>query len=171
MATYKGRKKPQFESFVMMGRDTVLHCDKWKQLSSKAKVLYLMIKAKHTGTNNGDIVLHYNELRLVKGFSSDATVRNAFKELEKVGWITWDSKGGMYRIPNKYRLTGTYDHHIWDRSHTSAGKYKEPTHSIVQKPWPIKEDTLPSQTGQPTTPSPEPARTTESVATDPKKCS
>lgn len=166
-----GRSKVQFTNFLMLGRDMVLHCDEWKQLSSSAKVLYLILKAKYNGTNNGQIVLHYSELKAVRGFGSPATASRAFKELEKAGWITRDSLGGLYRISNKYGFTGRFDTYFNDRSLTPPGKYKESTHSVVQRPWPIKGDTLPPQMGQPTTPPSDPHRTTESVATDAEKCS
>ena len=87
MGLHKGRKNVRFYDFMMLGRDMVLHCDEWKQLSPSAKVLYLCIKAKHNGTNNGQILLHYSELREMKGFRSDETISKAFAELEKKGWL------------------------------------------------------------------------------------
>ncbi len=168
MGLYKGRKKVRFYDFLMLGRDTVLHSEDWKKLSPRAKVLYLHIKAKHTGTNNGNICLHYSELRTVKGFCSDETISGAFKELERKGWITRTSMGGLRRTPNRYGLTGRYDGYITDRSHTAPEKYKEPTHSVDQKPWPIKGESAGPQISQPQTPSSSSTPTTESVASDPK---
>jgi len=171
MGLYKGRRKPKFKDFFMLGNEMVLKGKEWNSLSPSAKILYLCIKAKHNGTNNGNIVLHYSELKAVRGLSSPATASKAFRELDKKGWIERDSLGGLYRIPNKYRLTGNYDDYIWDRSLTVPEKYKESTLPVVQKPWPINENTLSPQISQPKTPSPEPTRTTESVAIDPKNCS
>ena len=142
MSLYKGRKKVRFYDFLMLGREMVLHCDEWKQLSPRAAILYLIIKAKHNGTNNGNICLHYTELRTVKGFRSDDTISKAFSELQRKGWITRTSFGGLYRTPNKYSLTGKYDDYITDRSHTAPEKYKEPTYSEVQKQPPVGQDSL-----------------------------
>ena len=106
----------------MLGRDMVLHCDEWKQLSPSAKILYLMIKAKHNGTNNGtSSCTTRTEGR--GGFPPPLRPHSAFKELEKKGWITKrDSMVGCTGSPNKYKLTGRYDDYICDRSHTVPGK-------------------------------------------------
>jgi len=156
MGLYKGRKKIKFKDFLMLGREMVLHGDEWMQLSPSAKVLYIHIKAKHNGTNNGNIVVHYSELEAVRGLSSPSTASKAFTELENKGWITRTHYGGLYRRPNKYSLTGRYDNYM----------YKETTYSVVQKPWPIKKDTLAPLTSQLETSSPEPVRTTDSEAID-----
>lgn len=171
MGLYKNRKKKKFSDFLMLGREMILHCDEWKQLSSRAKVLYLMLKAKYNGSNNGEIVLPYTELEAVEGFRSHSTASLAYKELWQKGWITVTGNGGLFRNPNKYGFTGRFDKYFNDRSLTPPGKYKEPTYSVDQKPWPISEDTIPPQISLSKTPPPDPPRTTESVATDPKKCS
>jgi len=164
MGLYKGRKKVKFTNFLMLGRDMVLHCEEWKQLSPSAKILYIHIKAKHNGTNNGDIVLPYTELRVVEGFRSPSTTSRAFRELETKGWITRAGFGGLFKRPNKYALTGKYDGYITDRSHTVPEKYKEPTYSVVQKQPPIGFDSLGLKICQPETLSPSPAQTSDNVA-------
>jgi hypothetical protein len=164
MGLHKGHKKVKFTNFLMLGRDMVLHCDEWKQLSPRAIKLYLCIKAKHNGRNNGDICLHYSELETVKGLSSPSTVSKAFRELEKKGWIERIGLGGLYRIPNKYGLTGKYDDYISDKSHTVPEKYKEPTYSGVQKQPPVGYDSLGLKICQPQTPSSSPAQTPDIVA-------
>ena len=166
-----GRSKARFKNFFMLGREMILHCDEWKQLTPSAKVLYLILKAKYNGTNNGQIILHYKELEAVRGLSSPSTASSAFKELCQKGWITVTGNGGLFRNPNKYGFTGKYDTYFNDRSLTPPGKYKEPTYSVVQKPWPISEDTIPPQISPPKAPPSDPPRTTESVASDTEKCS
>lgn len=164
MGLHKGRKKVKFTNFLMLGRDMVLHCEEWSQLSSSAKVLYIHLKAKHDGTNNGKICLHYSELRKVKGFRSDETISKAFAELEERGWISKPSPGGLYRIPNRYGLTGRYDDHIVDRSHTMPEKYKESTHSVVHEPPPVSDGSFGLKISQPETPSSSQARIPNVVA-------
>lgn len=171
MGLYKGRKKIKFKDFLMLGRDMVLHGDEWKQLSPSAKTLYLHIKAKHNGTNNGNIVVHYSELEAVRGLSSPSTASKAFTELEKKGWITRTHYGGLYRRPNKYSLTGRYDNFITDRSYASPEKYKETTYSVVQSDPPIGHDAFGLKICPLTSQSPKPVRTSDSEAIDPKKCS
>lgn len=171
MGLYKGRRKPNFKNYHMLGNEMVLKCEEWTQLSPCAKVLYLCIKAKHNGTNNGNIVLHYSELKAVRGLSSPVTASKAFAELEKQGWIKRSGLGGLYRIPNKYYLTGKYDGYIWDRSHTVPEKYKESTLSVVQTVPPVGNDAYGPKIYPPKRHFPEPESTTESVAIDSRKCS
>lgn len=166
-----GRSKARFKNFFMLGREMILHCDEWKQLTPSAKVLYLILKAKYNNSNNGQIVLHYSELKAVRGFGSPATASRAFKELERAGWITRNSLGGLYRIPNKYGFTGKYDTYFNDRSLTPPGKYKESTYSVVGMPSQKKDGGLTPQISQPKASPSDPPRTTESVATDAEKCS
>ena len=166
MGLYKGRKNVRFYDFMMLGRDMVLHCDEWKQLSPSAKILYICVKAKHNGTNNGNIILHYSELEAVEGLRSPSTVSKAFKELAQKGWITKTSNGGMYRIPNKYGLTGRYDDYITDRSHTVPEKYKEPSFPEVQGHPPIGEDSIGHKISQTKTPSSNPTRPPKSESQD-----
>jgi hypothetical protein len=164
MGLHKGRKKVKFTNFLMLGREMVLYSDEFRQLSPSAKILYLYIKAKHNGTNNGQILLHYSEMKTVNGFSSPSTTSKAFKELERKGWITRTSFGGLHRTPNTYGLTGKYDDYITDRSHTVPEKYKEPTYSVVQKQPPVGYDSFGLKTCQPETPSSSPAQTPDIVA-------
>ena len=90
----------------------LLRSIEWKSLTPSAKLLYLYLKAKYDGSNNGEIQLHYSELKGVQGISSDSTVSKAFRELEKKGWIKRTRFGGLYRYINKYELTGNYDDHL-----------------------------------------------------------
>lgn len=142
MSIYKGRKKKSFRDFMMLGRDMLLHCEEWKRLSLAAKLVYITIKAKHNGSNNGQICLHYSELKTVRGLRSPSTVASAFKELEREGWIKRTRYGGMFRSPNKYEMTGKYDDYIADRCLAGPEKYKEPTYSGVKKEPPTGYDSM-----------------------------
>lgn len=90
----------------------LLRSEAWKALSAAAKILYLYVKCKYNGSNNGEIVLNYSELRGVRGVCSPSTISKAFRELERSGWITRTQVGGLYRFQNKYSLTGTHDEYI-----------------------------------------------------------
>lgn len=99
------RKKAKLPPFVALGR-FMLRSKEWRGLSPKAKILYIHLKHKYVGHNNGDIELHYSEL---KDMMASSTISSAFKELEAKGWITPTKYGGLYRYVNKYKLTGKYD--------------------------------------------------------------
>jgi len=93
----------------MLGRRMLLRCEEWKKLSPSAKLLYILLKAKFNGSNNGEIKLHYSELKGIKGLSSDSTISKAIKELEQNEWIKKTVCGGLFRHSNMFLLTGKYD--------------------------------------------------------------
>jgi predicted transcriptional regulator len=90
----------------------MLRSEAWKDLNAAAKILYIYIKGKYNGSNNGDIRLYYSELKGVKGCSSSATVSKASKELQEKGWIKRKKLGGLYRYCNEYELTGEHDAYL-----------------------------------------------------------
>jgi hypothetical protein len=111
MSWAKRKKDKRFNSFVAIPRKT-LRSTEWKGLSSAAKILYLYLKSKYNGNNNGSIRLYYSELKGIKGLSSDSTISNAFKELEQKEWIKRIKIGGLYRFFNDYELTGKFDDYL-----------------------------------------------------------
>jgi len=109
MGMTKRKARKLHKSFVMIGRGMLLRSQEWKNLGASAKILYLYLKAKYNGSNNGQIRLYYSELKGIKGLCSSATASKAFQELETSGWITKTKYGGLYRYFNEYKLTGKYD--------------------------------------------------------------
>lgn len=99
--------KSKLPPFVALTRE-MLKNPAWRTgLSSSSKVLYIHIKHKFVGHNNGEICLHYSE---VKDFMAPATISKAFRELESKEWISKEQTiGGKYRFTAYYRLTGKYD--------------------------------------------------------------
>ena len=112
MSNVKRRKTQGNKSFVMLGRGMLLGNLEWKGLSIAAKVLYVYLKAKYNGSNNGGIHLHYSELKGVKGLSSPSTVSRAFRELENKAWIKRTKQGGLYRYFNEYELIGGHGDYL-----------------------------------------------------------
>ncbi len=103
------KRKKRFPSFVAIARATLLDPN-WRKLGPSSKVLYLHLKSKFVGHNNGELCLRYCEL---KDFMSPPTISDAFKELVEVGWITKDHiVGGKHRFTVYYALTGKYDETI-----------------------------------------------------------
>jgi len=96
--------------FVPLPRE-MLKDPAWRRkLSNSAKVLYIHLKHKFVGHNNGEICLHYSEL---EDLMASATISKAFKELEKKEWIIKErTVGGKYRFSTYYKLTGKYDNSI-----------------------------------------------------------
>jgi hypothetical protein len=127
----KYRRRPEFPPFLMLGKDMILHCDEWKQLSPSAKLVYIYIKARHNGRNNGRISLPYSELETVKGLGSPSTVSSALKELVKKGWIRKTQLGGLFRYRNQYEMTGRYDLNIADRPLTPPEDYITSTVAVA----------------------------------------
>ena len=95
-------------SFVAISR-SALASKEWRSLSSTAKVMYLHLKYKYVGHNNGEIELHYSEL---KDMLASDTISKGFKELQNTGWIERTQYGGLFRYVNKYKLTGKYDNSL-----------------------------------------------------------
>ena len=105
----KKSKRKWSPPFVRLERKLILKSENWKSLSPGAKILYLHLKAKYNGSNNGQIKLHYSELQNCTGFKNPKSISSAFKELETKEWIKRTKIGGLYRFTNEYRLTGKYD--------------------------------------------------------------
>jgi len=97
------------EPYIRLARRLLLSSSDWKCLPSSAKLLYLYLKAKYNGNNNGKIKLAYYELKGVRGLSSPSTISAAQDQLKKQGWITIEFFGGFRRHSNLYSLTGKFD--------------------------------------------------------------
>ena len=110
----KKNRRWKHANFVALPREWFhkSNCPEWKALSAAAKLLYEYLKAGWNGSNNGQITLHYSQLRGVKGISSSSTISKAFKELEQTGWINKSALGGLYRKTNQYELTGKHDPYL-----------------------------------------------------------
>ena len=98
-------------NFVPLARE-MLKSKEWRQdLSFSAKVLYIHVKHKFVGSNNGSIRLYYSEL---SDFMAHGTITHAFRDLEALGWIERARVGtGKYRWVYDIRLTGKYDRLIF----------------------------------------------------------
>ena len=111
MSVAKRNKSRGHKSFVMIPRK-ILRGQEWKGLSPAAKVLYIHLKGKYNGMNNGKIRLYYSEMKGVKGCSSPSTISKASKELQNKKWISRTKLGGVFRYFNEYELTGKFDDYL-----------------------------------------------------------
>ena len=88
----------------------MLKSKEWRsELNSSEKILYIELKRKFAGHNNGEIRLHYSEL---EDMMANSTICKAFKGLEKKGWINRTAVGGYHRFIYYFKLTGNYDEAI-----------------------------------------------------------
>lgn len=86
---------------------TLLDSPAWLALSDSSIKLYLAMRRKLTGTNNGNIEAVFSELKH-RGFRSKTTMHKALRELEAVGLIAKTRQGGiayMSRVCSLYRFT------------------------------------------------------------------
>lgn len=104
----KRRKKGRLD-FVGIERKTINNCPEWDGLTAAAKILYLHIKGRFNGSNNGEIKLTYKDMKGVKGCCSNDSISKASKELEEKKWIKRTQKGGLFRYKTLYGLTFEYD--------------------------------------------------------------
>jgi hypothetical protein len=111
MSWAKRQRKKRFNNFIMIPRK-ILKSEEWKNLGPAAKILYIHLKAKYNGSNNGTIHLHYSELAGIKGLQSHSTISRAFKELEDKTWIRRIKLGGFRRYSNEFELTGRFDDYL-----------------------------------------------------------
>lgn len=102
------RRKSKGMQHVGIERRT-LRMIEWGGLSAAAKIFYIHLKGRYNGANNGDIKLPYSAMKDVEGCSNPRTLSKVIKELEKKGWIKVETRGGLYRHNNYYKLTFKYD--------------------------------------------------------------
>jgi len=105
----KGKRDAYYKPFVALGKQMIFGCEEWRSLSAAAREVYILVKAKYNGHNNGQIRLYYSEIRKFKGLKQNKSIGRAIKELETKGWIRRTKVGGLYRYFNEYELTGQHD--------------------------------------------------------------
>jgi hypothetical protein len=125
----------------------------WLSLSPYAKLLYIEMRAKYNGTNNGDISMSYREAEELVG-CSNKPIPGAFRELQDRGFIipvqkgafTWKVRFQGSGRATTWRLTelsqdiperaiATLDFKKWQPSenktrHAESGPYARPGRAI-----------------------------------------
>jgi len=114
----KGKRDRYCPPFVALSKELILRTPEWWALSHGARDIYLLLKAKHNGSNNGRICLYYAEVlnKRIAGLRSPKAISAAFRELEDNKWIKRTKIGGLYRFKNEYALLWTYDTQFTSRS-------------------------------------------------------
>ena len=105
----RGRKR--WRHFVMMD-NKVLESPEWKELSHTEKLLYICVKSKYNGSNNGDIPFKYSEYEKEFSSATIAKVLGGVKQkgtLIEKGWLERKPVGGRFRYEVFFKLTGRFD--------------------------------------------------------------
>ncbi len=89
----KGRSK-RGERFVPIPY-TMLRSDAWRSLSGAAVKVYVELRSRYNGGNNGDLSLSMDEAKRLLHLGK-ATVSRAFIELEEKGFIRKTRSGHWY---------------------------------------------------------------------------
>jgi biotin operon repressor len=110
MSRYRRRKanatgrNDQPDQYVNIGY-LFLRSEAWRSLSGPAAKLWLEIRSRFNGGNNGKIALSLDEAARLLHLGK-ATVQRAFQELEAKGFIVMIRKGQWYgRLATLWRIT------------------------------------------------------------------
>ncbi len=74
---------------------TMVRSDAWRSLSGAAAKVYIELRARYNGANNGDLSLSYREAADYLGLGK-TSVKRAFDELQGKGFIVKTSQGHWY---------------------------------------------------------------------------
>lgn len=84
---------------------SMLKSDAWRSLSGAAVKVFLELHTRFNGSNNGAVRLSYAEAAQTLGIGK-ATVKRAFDDLQKKGFIVLEREGNWYhRQAHEWRLT------------------------------------------------------------------
>ena len=87
---------------------TLLNCPAYRVLGFSSKALFLDLRERVTGTNNGNIEATLSTLKH-KGWASSATLASALRELQALGFLDITRRGGGVelgrRLCHLYRFT------------------------------------------------------------------
>ena len=74
----------------------------WQELTNAARVGYVHLKRQVTSPNPGELELSYRKMSKIM---DPHTFSNALRQLEKIGFITKEQHGGLFRRKNVFRLS------------------------------------------------------------------
>lgn len=104
MAKYNRKGRSKNTPFIMLRNDIYDH-PAWKALSPKARCIYLELRRRYNGTNNGEISLSMREAAMVAK-SSKSTAQKALIALKSHGFVAMMNKGHFRnRHATTWRLT------------------------------------------------------------------
>ena len=90
--------------------DDLLLSKPFKLLSSESKLIYFYIKREYKGSYNKEpdtVCLPYNQITTMSGIPK-RKIKACTEELELLGFINIEQRGGLYRLTNYYQFSGRW---------------------------------------------------------------
>lgn len=103
------RRNHRAPPFVMVTRG-LLRDQKWRKLSSSAKVLWIYMRSKFNYETLSEVTLAYSEM---KDMMSSKTISRAFKELQETGFIEKTKYGGLFGGVCAYKFIGEHKDYFY----------------------------------------------------------
>ncbi|MEN5277434.1 hypothetical protein ABE527_10825 [Brucella sp. TWI432] len=97
MAKHDNRGRSNSSPYLQLHR-WFLDCDAWRSLSVYARCLYIEIKRRYNGKNNGAISMSYREAEELVG-CSNKPIPMAFRDLIERGFIKQERRGSFKGTP------------------------------------------------------------------------
>lgn len=109
------RYQPKADSMGAHARvyDQIAHSPAWSALNFTSRALYVQLRIKLKGSNDGDIDATITNLRHA-GFRSPSTLSRALRELTTVGLIAKTRQGGIAAGGKKCSLYRFTDKETWE---------------------------------------------------------
>jgi hypothetical protein len=96
-----GRRRRKLSRFIALSWE-IIDSLAWQSLTNASRVALIHLKRKVTNPNPGEISLSYGEMEKIMHRHTFAA---AIKQLEEIGFVTKEQRGGLYRRRNFFRLS------------------------------------------------------------------
>lgn len=94
-------KKKKLSRFVAIPWE-VIDSPAWQDLTNAARVALIHLKRQVVNANPGELSLSYRSMSKIM---DPHTFSKALKQLERLGFITKEQHGGLFRRKNAFRLS------------------------------------------------------------------
>lgn len=101
------RRKNKTSRFVALHWE-IIDGEAWAALTNASRVALIHLKRKVTNPNPGELSLSYNEMEKIM---NRHTFARSLKQLEKVGFISKEQYGGLFRRRNFFKLSEEWRHY------------------------------------------------------------
>ena len=76
----------------------------YADLSPIAFRTLIEIIKRYNGNNNGKLIITHPQVKHIKGFSGNKTLKKALIELQDKNWIEKTKQGGLYKNASRYKI-------------------------------------------------------------------
>jgi hypothetical protein len=101
------RKKPKLSRFVALQWE-IIDSLAWQHLTNASRVAFIHLKRKVVTPDPEEITLSYKEMEKIM---NRHTFSGALRQLEHLGFISKEQRGGLYRRRNYFRLSEQWRHY------------------------------------------------------------